>query len=88
MRHPQLMSIITWSIAYLLVNGDSRLIVLFGGMGAWAIMEILLINRRDGEWIKEPAPAWQKEIKGLAISVFIFVIVVAAHPFIAGVSVR
>lgn len=82
------MSIITWSIAYLLVNGDSRLIVLFGGMGAWAIMEILLINRRDGEWIKEPAPAWPKEIKGLAISVFIFVIVVAAHPFIAGVSVR
>lgn len=56
-RHPQLMSIITWPIAYLLVHGDSRSIVLFGGMGVWAIMEILLINWRDGEWIKEPAPA-------------------------------
>ena len=82
------MSIITWSIAYLLVNGDSRPIVLFGGMGVWAIMEILLINRRDGEWIKKPAPAWSKEIKGLAISVLIFVILVAEHPLIAGVSVR
>jgi hypothetical protein len=57
-------------------------------MGVWAIMEILLINRRDGEWIKEPAPAWSKEIKGLAISVLIFVILVAEHPLIAGVSVR
>ena len=87
-RHPQLMSIVTWSIAHLRVNGDSRSIVLFGGMGVWAIMEILLINRRDGEWIKEPAPAWSKEIKSLAISVLIVVIVVAAYPFIAGVSVR
>jgi len=51
-------------------------------------MEILLINRRDGEWIKEPAPAWSKEIKGLAISILIFVILVAEHPLIAGVSVR
>jgi hypothetical protein len=57
-------------------------------MGVWAIMEILLINRRDGEWIKEPAPAWSKEIKGLAISILIFVILVAEHPLIAGVSVR
>ena len=87
-RNPQLMSIVTWSISHLRVNGDSRSIVLFGGMGVWAIMEILLINRRDGEWIKEPAPAWSKEIKSLAISVLIVVIVVAAYPFIAGVSVR
>ena len=39
----------------LAANGDSRSLVLFGGLGIWAILEILLINRRDGEWQK-PEP--------------------------------
>ena len=49
--------VIVWAIAHLLANGDSRSLVLFGGLGIWAILEILLINRRDGEWQKpEPVP--------------------------------
>ena len=85
-RHPQLMSIIIWSIAHLLVNGDNRSIVLFGGMGIWAMIEIIAINRRDGAWVKQPAPGWPQEFKGLAISLIIFAIVLLAHPYIAGVS--
>ena len=56
-RHPQMAGVIVWAIAHLLANGDSRSLVLFGGLGIWAILEILLINRRDGEWQKpEPVP--------------------------------
>jgi uncharacterized membrane protein len=51
-RHPQMMSVILWSAAHLLVSGDSRSVLLFGGLGAWAIFEIVLCNRRDGEWRK------------------------------------
>jgi uncharacterized membrane protein len=51
-RHPQMMSVILWSVAHLLVNGDSRSIVLFGGLGIWAVLEIVLCNKRDGEWQK------------------------------------
>lgn len=54
-RHPQMLSVVLWSAAHLLANGDSRSIVLFGGLGVWAIAEILLCNRRDGEW-KRPEP--------------------------------
>lgn len=48
-RHPQMMSVILWSVAHLLVSGDSRSVLLFGGLGAWAILEIVLCNKRDGE---------------------------------------
>ncbi len=87
-RNPQLSALILWSIAHLLVNGDSRSLVLFSWLGIWAVLEIVLINRRDGEWKKEPVPSWAKEIIGLVISVLIFVLVALLHPYIAGVSLR
>jgi len=85
-RHPQLTSIIVWSIANLLVNGDSRSIIMFGSMALWAVLEIIAINRRSGEWEKAAPPAWPREIKGLVISLVIFAVVAFAHPYIAGVS--
>ena len=36
----------------LLVNGDSRSVLLFGGLGIWAVFEIVLCNKRDGAWRK------------------------------------
>lgn len=87
-RHPQLSSIIIWSFAHLLANGDIRSVVLFGGMGVWAILEIIAINRRDGAWVKSEIPTWPVEIKGIAISLVIFTVAVLAHPYIAGVSLR
>ena len=87
-RHPQLIGVISWSTAHLLVNGDNRSIVLFGGMGIWAMLEIFVINRRDGAWIKQTAAGWPQEFKGLAISLIVFIIAVLVHPYIAGVSLR
>jgi uncharacterized membrane protein len=54
-RHPQMAATLVWAVAHLLVNGDSRSVILFGGLGVWAILEIFLCNRRDGAWEK-PAP--------------------------------
>lgn len=54
-RHPQMSATLVWSVAHLLVNGGSRSVVLFGGLGLWAMLEIILCNRRDGAWEK-PAP--------------------------------
>ena len=47
-RHPQMTGTILWGVAHLLVNGDSRSVALFGGLTLWAVLEILLINNRDG----------------------------------------
>jgi uncharacterized membrane protein len=87
-RHPQLASVIVWSTAHLLVNGDSRSVVLFGGMLIWAVLEIIAINRRDGSWVKADIPSWSVEIKGTVISLVIFIVAALAHPFIAGVALH
>ncbi len=87
-RHPQLTSVIVWSLAHLLANGDNRSVVLFGSLGIWAILEIFAINRREGPWVKAEIPTWPVEIKGIAISLVIFIVVSLAHPYIAGVGIR
>ncbi|PCH63548.1 MAG: NnrU protein [SAR86 cluster bacterium] len=86
-RHPQLTGLIVWSTGHLLVNGDTRSLLLFGGLGLWAMVEIFLINRREGEWIKAEVPSWIQEIKGIVISLVIFLVVIAVHPLIAGVRI-
>ncbi|GAA5315154.1 MAG: NnrU family protein [Candidatus Pelagadaptatus aseana] len=87
-RHPQLTGLTLWALAHLLLNGDSRSLILFGGLGSWAIVEMIFINRRDGQWLKPEAPSWSKEIIGVVISLIILAAVVWAHPYIAGVPVR
>jgi uncharacterized membrane protein len=86
-RHPQLTGLLIWAIAHLMLNGDSRSILLFGWLAVWAVLEIIFINRRDGAWIKPEAPAWSREVRGLAISIIVIVIVVFIHPYIAGVPI-
>lgn len=87
-RHPQLTGVAVWAVAHLLLNGDTRSIVLFGGLLVWSVVEILLINKRDGEWVKPEVPTLQKEIVGLLISLLVFVVFVFIHPYIAGVPVH
>lgn len=87
-RHPQLTGVIVWAIAHLIMNGDNRSVVLFGGLGLWAILEIILINRRGDEWVKPDAPAWSREIRGLVISLVVFGVFVFLHPYITGMPIR
>ncbi len=87
-RHPQLTGLIVWAIAHLLVNGDNRSVILFGSLAIWGLVEIIAINRRDGDRQKPPVPAWSKELIGAGISVLVFVIVLLVHPYISGVSLR
>ncbi|MGI9484912.1 MAG: NnrU family protein [Geminicoccaceae bacterium] len=84
--HPQLTAMSVWAIAHLLANGDSRSVVLFGVLGIWALIEMLLIGRRDGVPIPpEPRP-WSAEAKPVIIGVVMYVIFVFLHPYLFGVS--
>jgi uncharacterized membrane protein len=51
MRHPQLTGVKTWALAHLLVNGDLPSFILFGGLLAWAVVEVILINRQN-QWTR------------------------------------
>lgn len=85
-RHPQLTGLALWAAGHLLANGDSRALVLFGGLGLWAVVEIPLINRREGPRVApEPVPL-ASEIRPALIGLAVFVVVLVAHPWLFGVS--
>lgn len=86
-RHPQLSGVALWGIAHLLLNGDSRSAVLFGGMAVWAVVEIWAINRRDGVWIKSEVPAPSADIVNVLATAVIVAVVMYIHPWLSGVAV-
>lgn len=45
--HPQLTAVIVWSIGHLLMNGDVASLILFGGLLAWAGVQLALIVKQD-----------------------------------------
>ncbi|MBA86281.1 NnrU family protein [Thalassobius sp. S69A] len=77
-RHPQLTGVKLWAVAHLLVNGDAPSFILFGGILAWAVAEVIVINRQT-EWTK-PAPAPVKnEIRAVLGTVALFVGMILIH---------
>lgn len=49
-RHAQLTGFKTWATAHLLVNGDLASVILFGGLLAWAVVQVIVINRSQPTW--------------------------------------
>ena len=84
-RHPQMLAVILWSVAHLLVNGDSRSVLLFGGLGAWAVFEIILCNRRDGAWRKPDVVPFSADMIVAVIAVAAFAVFFFLHKALFGV---
>lgn len=51
LRHPMLLAALVWAAAHLLVNGDLPSLILFGGLGLWALVQMLLINRAEPRYV-------------------------------------
>lgn len=81
-RHPMLTGAIIWSVAHLVANGDLRSIILFGGLGIWAILNALLINKREGAWDRPEGGPLSADTKAVVIGLIVFAIVAAIHYFI------
>lgn len=78
-RHPQLTAIKTWAVAHLLVNGDLASVVLFGGLLAWAVAEVIVINRADRNWVR-PAPVpMSREVMAVVGALVVTGIVMGIH---------
>jgi len=70
----------------LLSNGDSRSIALFGGFAVWAILEIVFINKRDGEWQKPDSVPLLKDVITAVVTAVVFAALVYFHASLFGVS--
>lgn len=85
-RHPQLTGVKLWAVAHLLSNGETRAVILFGGMLAWAVLEVILINRRDGAWVKPARVGVAKTIVSAIIGLLVTVALVFGHRLFTGVQ--
>lgn len=81
-RHPQLTGFKTWAVAHLLVNGDLASIVLFGGLLAWAVVSVILINRAEPGWIPPRQAPARKEVTTVIITLVVVGVVMAIHAWL------
>ncbi|GAB4287420.1 MAG: NnrU family protein [Roseovarius sp.] len=82
MRHPMLGAVKLWALAHLLVNGDVPSLVLFGGLLAWAVAEVILINRAEPDWTPPPpAPARKEALAALGAAV-VYAGIAAIHAWL------
>lgn len=85
-RHPMMTAVMVWAIAHLLANGETRSILLFGSFLIWIVLQMILVNKREGEWIKpEPAPK-TRTLRNLIISLVLYVVFFSIHKYFTGIS--
>jgi uncharacterized membrane protein len=85
-RHPQLLGVVVWGLGHLLSNGEARSIVLFGGFAVWAVLQIALLNRRDGAWTRPQAASVISNIRLLLAGLGFFILALYFHGRLFGVD--
>lgn len=78
-RHPQLTAVKTWALAHLLVNGDTPSFVLFGGVMAWAVISVIMLNKAQPEWQKPTEFPVGKEIGAVVGAIVVYGVIAMIH---------
>ena len=79
MRHPMLAGVKVWALAHLLVNGDVSSFILFGGLLAWAVAEMIVINRTQPNWTPPPPAPRRKEVIAVVATLVLYAVIAAVH---------
>ncbi|MDP6651885.1 MAG: NnrU family protein [Gammaproteobacteria bacterium] len=82
MRHPMLIGFLLLTGAHLLVSGDLASIILFGALGIWAILEIVVINRAEPGWRPGEKGTITQDGLFFAVSVVLLVVIGYVHDLI------
>ena len=78
-RHPQLTGFKAWAVGHLLVNGDTASFILFGGLLAWAVVSVIVINRQTER--PEPPESYPmaNEIKAIVGTIVVYAVISGVH---------
>ena len=82
LRHPMLTGTAVWAVAHLAVNGDLASVVLFGGLLAWALAEMAVINRAEPDWQRPEPGALPGDIRLVVIGVVLYAVIAAIHAWL------
>jgi len=86
LRHPQLTGLVFWSMGHLLANGDNRSLILFSWLAVWAILEMIMISRREGVWKKSDVVPVKNDIITVIGGCVLYVVLLTAHPYLSGIK--
>ena len=84
MRHPQLLGFAMLGLGHLLAVGTARAIVLFGGLTIWTIIEIYLINKRDGTLVKPEKAPFKNDVAMVVFAVLVYLAFLFTHHMLFG----
>ncbi|MBJ3776644.1 NnrU family protein [Acuticoccus mangrovi] len=90
LKHPMLVAVKLWAFAHLLANGDVASVVLFGAFLAWAVVDRIILKRREraGVIVRRPFTArWSGDAVAIVVGVIVYVLFVwKLHLWLIGVS--
>ena len=78
-RHPMLKGVVIWSAAHLLVNGELSALVLFGGLGLWALLQMAVISRAEGPWEVPAKGSILSDSKVAVFAVVLYTVIAGIH---------
>ena len=79
MRHPMLWGTVIWAVAHLLVNGDLASVILFGGIGLWALGAMQVINRAQPWTPPTGGRGFRGDLMNLAGTAVLYGVISAIH---------
>ena len=82
--HPMLWGITLWAAVHLSANGDLASLLLFGGIGAFALFDVVSANRRGATQSKERIP-FAKDAMVVGAGLVAYGIFLFLHPYLFGV---
>lgn len=87
LRHPQLLGVLLWAMAHLLVNHEGRALLLFGTLALWSLLTLVLILRRDG-WHSPPSRAdWRADLVSLMAAILLVSgLLLGGHQWLTGMA--
>ena len=80
-RHPMLWGIALWSVGHLLANGDLASLILFGGFGLFALVDMWSANQRGAAKSNEKRP-FKSDVIVVAAGTLAYVVLLFLHPYL------
>lgn len=84
--HPMLWGVLVWALAHLLVRGDTAALALFGGIGGYAILAMVIGSLKGQRKSPEVRPPW-RDFAAVGAGLLLFAVLLGLHPVLFGVTV-
>lgn len=81
-RHPMLTGTLIWAVAHLIVNPDLAGVILFGGLGVWAVVSMVLINAQQPTWTPPARKPGPRDAVAAGVVLVVYAVVGLIHSWL------